>query len=119
MPSNCCGGGIRATTTAEVIQEFAHVRASRRSRVEAAQLARQYITGLGPLIEFEPADLFDGLDLFENSTSLGSFDAVLAAVARRRGWAIASADVEFGRIDGLLYHNPATTTFLQDLMTMG
>ena len=36
-------GTILATTTTEVIQEFTHVRARRRDRKDAAELARDYI----------------------------------------------------------------------------
>ena len=35
-------GHIEATTTIEVIQEFVHVRARRRSRPDAVALARHY-----------------------------------------------------------------------------
>jgi predicted nucleic acid-binding protein len=35
------GGNVRATTTVEVLQEFAHVRARRRGREDAAALARE------------------------------------------------------------------------------
>lgn len=105
---------VRATTTVEVIQEFTHIRARRRSRHEAAGGAREYATGLGPLLRPDDEDLFDGLALFEASATLGMFDAVLAASARRRGWGLASADQAFGQIEGLEYLDPASPSFLDD-----
>ena len=56
----------------------------------------------------------EGLELFETSERLGAFDAVLAASARRQGWALASADVAFEAVQGLRYLNPASPTFLED-----
>jgi uncharacterized protein len=108
-------GQLRATTTVEVIQEFAHVRASRRPRPDAAARAREYALGLGPLLRPDADDLLDGLDFFESSRSLGAFDAVLAAAARRRGWALASADRGFGQIEGLQHLDPAAASFLEDI----
>jgi hypothetical protein len=112
-------GTVRATTTVEVIQEFAHVRARRRSRPEAASRARDYAVGLWPLARPEHEDLLEGLDLFGRSKSLGPFDAVLAATARRRGWALASADRSFGRVDGLVYLSPSSSTFLDQVRVSG
>lgn len=108
-------GDVRATTTIEVVQEFAHVRARRRSRADAAARAREYAVGLSPLVRPEQEDLLEGLDLFGHSESLGPFDAVLAATARRRGWALASADRSFGQADGLVYLNPSSATFLDQV----
>jgi predicted nucleic acid-binding protein len=79
-------GDVRAATTIEVIQEFTHVRARRRSRTDAAALARQYAIGLSPVIRPDD-DLLAGLDLFVDYMDLGAFDAVLAATALRQGWA--------------------------------
>ena len=50
-------GTILATTTTEVIQEFTHVRARRRDRKDAADLARDYIELLSPLLIVEETDL--------------------------------------------------------------
>jgi uncharacterized protein len=50
------GGTILATTTIEVIQEFTHVRARRRSRKDAAELARDYIELLSPLLIVEETE---------------------------------------------------------------
>jgi uncharacterized protein len=110
---------VRATTTVEVVQEFAHVRARRRSRADAAALATEYAVGLSPLVQPEQEDLLEGLALFGGSESLGPFDAVLAATARRRGWALASADRSFGQVDGLVHLNPSSATFLDQVGTAG
>ena len=105
-------GSVRATTTLEAIQEFTHIRAIRRSRADAAALARNYAVGLSPLAQPELDDLLEGLDLYRRTTSLGSFDAVLAVTARRRGWSLASADRGFARVTGLAHLNPASASFL-------
>ena len=89
-------GRLAATTTVEVIQEFAHVRARRRGRADAAELARAYADLLAPMLVVEAADLYDGLHLFDEHAGLGSFDAVLAAAARTAGAAaLVSADTAF------------------------
>jgi predicted nucleic acid-binding protein len=59
------------------------------------------------------------LDLFETSKRLGAFDAVLAASARRQGWALASADAAFEAVQGLRYLNPASPTFLDEAREAG
>jgi predicted nucleic acid-binding protein len=93
------GGTILATTTVEVIQEFTHVRARRRDRKDAAELARDYIELLSPLLIVEEADLREGLRMFGEGTGFGSFDAVLAAAAHAAGAeALVSADTGFSRI---------------------
>ncbi len=112
-------GAVRATTTIEVIQEFTHVRSRRRSREEAALLAREYGRGLAPLVLLEPDDLFDGLELFEVTDELGPFDAVLAATARRRGSGLASADRSFGRVTGLRHLDPGSPGFLDHARAAG
>lgn len=112
-------GTLRATTTVEVVQEFAHVRARRRSRADAAARAQEYAAGLSPLVRPEEGDLLEGLDLFGASTGLGPFDAVLAATARRRGWALASADHAYGQVDGLDYLDLSSATFLDQIRAIG
>jgi predicted nucleic acid-binding protein len=100
-------GELEATTTAEVIQEFAHVRARRRGREDATSLARDYATLLAPLLVLTPAALDRGLTLFERSERLGPFDAVLAAAAEAAGAeALVSADGGFGEIPGLAHVVP-------------
>ncbi len=106
-------GSVRATTTIEVVQELAHVRARRRSRADAALLARACVAGLRPLLRPDEDDVTDGLLLYERSEALGAFDAVLAAAARRRGWTIASADRAFAEVTGLDVLDPARPGFLE------
>jgi predicted nucleic acid-binding protein len=108
-------GQVRAGTTVEVVQEFAHVRSRRRPRVEAAQRAREYLQGLSPLVVAEQDDLWDGLNLFESLGDLGPFDAVLAAIALRRGFALASADRSFAQVPGLVYLDLSSPAFLHEV----
>lgn len=110
---------IQASTTIEVIQEFTHVRARPHGRLDAVLQARRYAIGLSPLARPEHEDLDEGLELFEHVELLGSFDAVLAATARRRGWALASADRAFATVPGLDALDPASPTFVQDVHTAG
>jgi hypothetical protein len=112
-------GIVRASTTVEVVQEFAHVRSRRRPRAEAAARARDYARGLSPLVRPDEEDVVGGLDLFAGVSSLGPFDAVLAAAARRRGWALASADRSFGDVRGLAYLDPSSPTFLDEVRAAG
>lgn len=97
-------GALEATTTAEVIQEFAHVRARRRTRADAAGLARDLAELLAPLLVVGEDDLHEGMALFERERSVGAFDAVLAATAiARRAEALVSADGGFAAV-GVLHH---------------
>lgn len=109
-------GRLRATTTVEVVQEFAHVRARRRTRRDAAALALSYADLFAPLLSVVADDLADGFALFERSGSLGPFDAVLAATARRRGCqALVSADAAFAGIRGLRHLDPGRADFVEFL----
>lgn len=108
---------VRASTTVEVIQEYAHVRARRRSRGDAAAHAREYAVGLSPLVCPGEDDVIDGLGLFERAAGLGPFDAVLAATALRRGWCLASADRSFEQVTDLTWLNPASPDFLDAART--
>lgn len=112
-------GRVRARTTVEAVQEFAHVRARRRSRADAAARARDYVRGLSPLARPGEDELLDGLGLFETSARLGPFDAVLAACARRWGWAIASADRSFGEVKGVTHLDPSSPDFLHMALAAG
>jgi uncharacterized protein len=92
-------GTLQATTTVEVIQEFTQVRARRRNRKDAADLARDYIELLAPLLIVEETDLREGLRLYQEGTGFGSFDAVLAAAAHAAGAeVIVSADMGFTQL---------------------
>lgn len=100
-------GELAATTTVEVIQEFAHVRARRRTRADAASLARDYAELLSPLLVVGEDDLREGMALFERHRTVGAFDAVLAATAiTRHSDALVSADRDFGAIRGLRHLVP-------------
>jgi uncharacterized protein len=88
---------VEATTTVEVIQEFAHVRARRRGRADAAAVAADYAELLSPLLSVTPEQLRRGLSLFARAEQLGAFDCVLAAAAAAiEARALVSADAAFG-----------------------
>lgn len=109
-------GTLGTTTTVEVVQELAHLRARRRGRPDAAEVARGYAELLAPLLVVDSDDLRAGLELFERHDELGAFDCVLAAVAIRRGAdALVSADRAFAGIGGLRHVDPATPELLAEL----
>jgi predicted nucleic acid-binding protein len=100
-------GRLQATATAEVIQEFAHVRARRRGRADAAALARDYSELLAPLLPITAESLSAGLRLFESTERLGTFDAVLAAAATTSGaTALVSVDTAFSEVTALRHVIP-------------
>jgi uncharacterized protein len=100
-------GRVEATTTAEAIQEFVHVRARRRSRSDAAALGRDYAEMLSPLLPVSREDLQRGLLLFERTERLGTFDAILAAAAIAAGArALVSADTAFEEVPELRQVRP-------------
>lgn len=106
-------GEIRATTTAEVIQEFAHVRARRRGRDDAARVASDYAELFAPLLVVGDDDVLAGLELFGRCPRMGAFDCVLAATAARHGAAaLVSADRALAEAEGVAYLDPATAGFL-------
>lgn len=105
-------GRVQATTTVEAIQEFLHVRARRRSRLDAATLASAYATLLSPLVVLGGDDLVSGLELYRRHDGLGAFDAVLAAAAYRLGVsALVSADRAFATLADLPLLDPADPDF--------
>ena len=109
-------GRIRATTTVEVLQEFAHVRARRRGRADAAELTRAYHTLFAPLLPCDGEDLEAGMELFGQHPELGAFDAVLAATASRGGAStLVSADRAFAAVQELRVLDPAADDFLDRL----
>lgn len=111
-------GDLPLTTTPEVIQEFAHVRARRRSRRDAAELAGAFATLCAPLLVVDADDLEAGIRLWVRTPGLGPFDAVLAAAAQRRGArALVSADRVFAAVRGLRHVNPADPHFDRKLTT--
>jgi uncharacterized protein len=91
-------GRIAATTTTEMIQEYAQVRARRVKRSDAARTAAAFADLLSPLLLVGEDDLYEGLRLFAQSSALGAFDAVLAARARSAtADGIVSADLAFAQ----------------------
>jgi uncharacterized protein len=109
-------GEVAATTTAEAIQEFAHVRSRRRDRTDAAALARDFVDLLAPLIPITEQHVRSGLALFERLPELGSFDAVLAAAAIDVGAdALVSADRAFASVPELVHVDPGTRA-MSDLL---
>jgi uncharacterized protein len=91
---------VQASTTVEVLQEFAHVRARRRDREDAARLTRDFATVLSPLTTVHADDLHAGLELFRQHAQLGAFDAVLAACAARTGQLLVTADAAIADVVG-------------------
>lgn len=110
-------GRLAATSTVEVMQDFAHIRARRRGRDDAARLAERFALLLAPLVTLDSDDLTTGLQLFREHEGLGAFDAVLAGAARRRSHvtAIASADRAFAAVSALTHHDPADPDFATSL----
>ena len=94
-------GRMRAHTTPEVIEEFAHVRARRYSRADAATLAEAYAIALAPLQVVAPHHLAAGLQMWREVPELGAFDAVLAATAMASDAQLISADRAFRHVPGL------------------
>lgn len=101
-------GTTEASTTPEVLQEFAHVRARRRGRDDARALSLEYAELLAPLLVVETRHLTAGLDLWRTHTDLGAFDAVLAAVALAHDAPLVSADAAFGMVPPLEWLDLAT-----------
>ena len=103
-------GAVSATTTAEVLQEVMHVRARRRGRADAANLARDYADLLAPLLPVGEDALRRGLTLFERHHRVGAFDAVLAAASMEAdAQALVSADAAFADVAGLNHVTPDDT----------
>ncbi|HEX9712451.1 MAG TPA: type II toxin-antitoxin system VapC family toxin [Actinomycetota bacterium] len=98
---------VMATTTVEVIQEFAHVRSRTRSRDDAATLAIEYAHLLSPLLSVDAGAVVEGMERFRRHRSLDSFDAVLAAAAHRSAAeALVTADRDFDAFEGLRIWRP-------------
>ncbi|WP_409048176.1 type II toxin-antitoxin system VapC family toxin [Microbacterium sp. HA-8] len=111
-------GRVAATTTVEVLQEFAHVRARRRGREDAAALTANYAILLAPLVTVDADDLAGALRVFRAHEELGAFDAVLVAAALRREHitGLVSADRAFAAVDGLVHLDPGSP---EDLSSLG
>lgn len=105
---------VEATTTPEVVQEFAHVRARRDGRARAVSDARGLVGTLSPLLSVDEATLSLGLRIYEETPGLGSFDSVLAAAALAvSADALVSADRGFAHVKGLTHIHPAAPDFLR------
>lgn len=92
-------GTITARTTSQVIMEFAHVRGRRRDRQDAASLARDFSRLLGPLETPTALDVSSALTLWQGNPQIGTFDALLLAVAVRSGAeAVVSEDAGLARV---------------------
>ena len=97
-------GTVAATTTPEVIQEFAHVYGRRRPRREASGHARRFAALLGPLLATTDDVVGPALELYERHDGLDAFDALLVAAARRDGAsALVSADRAFAAVKRLRF----------------
>ena len=95
-------GRLNATTTTDVIQEFAHVYSRRRPRADAVRHALGYAALFTPLAVPRSSELQRGLALFEQYDELGAADAVLAATALAdRAEAFVSADRAFAVVEDL------------------
>ena len=99
---------LRATTTVEVIQEFVHVSARRRTRRDASDLAAAYVALLTPLHRPDESDLRRGFELFTSQPQLGCFDSVLAASVLNAPHLslVVSADRGFSAVPGLTHVDP-------------
>ena len=107
-------GRLEATTTPEVIQEYAHVRARRLARLEVARTARDFASLLRPLLTVDASMLSMGLRIFEQTPEIGSFDAVLAAASiALDADALVSADRGFASVKELRYLDPAIPDLLE------
>ena len=105
-------GAVEATTTPEVIQEFVHVRARRRTRRDAVALGRSFAALLSPLLIVDEEQLRSGLGLFDRHRALGAFDAVLAAATLAAGAdALVSADGTFADVTAINHVAPGTPSF--------
>jgi uncharacterized protein len=106
------GGRVEATTSPEVIQEFVHVFARRRSRRDAAAAGRRYALLLSPLLSYSEEHLEPALRLYERHDRLGAFDALLAAaVLEQEADALVSADAAFASVRRLTLIKPRTSAF--------
>lgn len=105
-------GVLRAHTTPEVIQEFAHIRARRRGRDDAMRLATAYAELLSPLNVVSAQHLSHGLELWAVTEAIGAFDAVLAAVAISLDATLVSADRGFADVPGLGWQDLSAATQL-------
>lgn len=108
-------GELEATTTVEVIQEFAHVRARRMGRDDAVRHARDFAELLAPLLTATELTLQAGLGLYASNEALGAFDAVFAAAAIQSNKTVVSADAAFATLPELEHLNPLAANFREQV----
>lgn len=100
-------GVLVATTTPEVLQEFAHIRARRRDRADAADLAEAFADLLAPLVTVDEDAFRSGMRVFRGHPAVGAFDAVLIGAAVSAGAAtVVSADAAFAGVAGIRHVVP-------------
>lgn len=88
-------GIVVATTTAEVLHKFAHIRASRWGGNDAVTLALSYADLLSPLLVVDEQHLRSGLRTYARRGQLTAADAVLAAATLAADATLVSADRAF------------------------
>lgn len=112
-------GDLTATTTVEVIQEFAHVRARRCGREDAESTAAAFAGLLGPLLRPGDQEVRHGLRLFGASSTLGAFDSVLAATVLRADHlsTLVSADRAFTSVPQLRHVDLADAEAITHLLS--
>lgn len=98
---------VSATTTPEVLQEYARVRARRRDRNDACVQVERFSGLLAPLTLVTARDVLEGLRMWSQTPALGAFDSVVAAVALAHGWTAVSSDRAFGTVAGLQWRDLA------------
>lgn len=91
----------QATTTPEVLQEYAHVRGKRLDRPSTLAQAERLAGLLAPLTVVGHEDVLAALRLWSNTPGIGAFDAVLSSIALARDWSVVSSDRGFGGVAGL------------------
>ena len=92
-----------ATTTPEVLQEYAHVRGKRLDRPSTLAQAERLAGLLAPLTVVGQEDVSQALRLWSKTPAIGAFDAVLASMALARNWSVVSSDRGFGSVPGLAW----------------
>lgn len=92
---------IQATTTPEVLQEYAHVRSRRLGRLSASVQAERLAHILDPLTIVQPDHVLEGLRMWSEVPKIGAFDSVVAAVALAKSWTVVSSDQGFGHVPEL------------------
>lgn len=106
---------LQGEASVEMVQEFAHVRARRISREQAAEDARS-VVGLCRLHPLGERELDVALRMFERQPSLSMRDAIHWATATLHGIdAILSVDRDFDTVDGLERIDPSDTAAVDAL----